>query len=216
MAYFTRTLAALALLAAAAPSQAAMFTESFDSPNFSAWKTRWFGENSNATVRDYGGSEGRGNNLTGLTVYDGDQWDGGQINIRFDAAFGASITSFSFDLLNYASGIEQHLFVYDMNGVALLDAVLSVVPQDPSADNGSNNGYDFADSKYTRYTVTSTSGISGFSVLPFGTEGNLSIDDLTVITAAPVPEPASWALMIGGFALAGATLRRRAAKIAFA
>ena len=28
-------------------------------------------------------------------------------------------------------------------------------------------------------------------------------------TVAGVPEPASWALMIGGFGLAGATLRRR-------
>jgi len=33
-------------------------------------------------------------------------------------------------------------------------------------------------------------------------------DDLTFDTAA-VPEPASWALMIGGFGLAGAALRRR-------
>jgi hypothetical protein len=28
-------------------------------------------------------------------------------------------------------------------------------------------------------------------------------------SAAPVPEPAAWAMMIGGFALAGTTLRRR-------
>jgi hypothetical protein len=32
---------------------------------------------------------------------------------------------------------------------------------------------------------------------------------------APVPEPASWALMIGGLGLAGATLRRRAAVARF-
>jgi hypothetical protein len=30
-------------------------------------------------------------------------------------------------------------------------------------------------------------------------------------TVAPVPEPASWALMIGGFALIGSSLRRRTA-----
>lgn len=34
--------------------------------------------------------------------------------------------------------------------------------------------------------------------------------------AAPVPEPASWALMIAGFGLAGAALRRRRIRIAFA
>lgn len=33
---------------------------------------------------------------------------------------------------------------------------------------------------------------------------------------APVPEPASWALMIGGFALAGSALRRRRLAVSFA
>jgi hypothetical protein len=30
--------------------------------------------------------------------------------------------------------------------------------------------------------------------------------------AAAVPEPAAWAMMVGGFALAGTALRRRAAR----
>ena len=34
--------------------------------------------------------------------------------------------------------------------------------------------------------------------------------------AAAVPEPASWAMMIGGFGLVGAGLRRRATKVSFA
>ena len=37
----------------------------------------------------------------------------------------------------------------------------------------------------------------------------------TIATAAAVPEPASWAMMIGGFALAGAALRQRQARIAY-
>jgi hypothetical protein len=35
--------------------------------------------------------------------------------------------------------------------------------------------------------------------------------DRIVLTAAAVPEPATWALMIGGFAIAGAAMRRRTA-----
>ncbi len=34
--------------------------------------------------------------------------------------------------------------------------------------------------------------------------------------AAAVPEPATWAMMIGGFAFAGAAMRRRRASVAFA
>lgn len=45
----------------------------------------------------------------------------------------------------------------------------------------------------------------------------LAIDDLTLTAAlvpSGVPEPASWALLIGGFGFAGAALRRRPARLA--
>ncbi|RYF07394.1 MAG: PEP-CTERM sorting domain-containing protein, partial [Oxalobacteraceae bacterium] len=34
--------------------------------------------------------------------------------------------------------------------------------------------------------------------------------------ATALPEPASWALMIGGFGMVGGTLRRRRARVQFA
>jgi hypothetical protein len=45
----------------------------------------------------------------------------------------------------------------------------------------------------------------------FGADGSDFIggDDVSVIDVGGVPEPATWALMIGGFGLAGAALRRR-------
>jgi len=54
---------------------------------------------------------------------------------------------------------------------------------------------------------------------PALTEDGLAVDDLTITAStaiAAVPEPATWAMMIGGFGLAGAALRRRATRIAFA
>lgn len=39
--------------------------------------------------------------------------------------------------------------------------------------------------------------------------GSSSIADTWLVRGAAVPEPAAWALMIGGFGLAGAALRRR-------
>ena len=46
--------------------------------------------------------------------------------------------------------------------------------------------------------------------------GGFSLDNVT-LNGAAVPEPASWAMMIGGFGLLGAAMRRRtAAKVSFA
>jgi hypothetical protein len=45
-----------------------------------------------------------------------------------------------------------------------------------------------------------------------------AIDAIEVsnFSITPVPEPASWAMMIGGFAIVGAAMRRRRTSIAFA
>jgi hypothetical protein len=45
---------------------------------------------------------------------------------------------------------------------------------------------------------------------------NPHVQYTAVFGEGAVPEPASWAMMIGGFAIAGAAMRRRSAKLAFA
>ena len=48
-----------------------------------------------------------------------------------------------------------------------------------------------------------------------GTNDEFGLDNLRVGTAlAPVPEPAAWAMMIAGFAVAGFAMRRRTARVA--
>jgi PEP-CTERM motif len=60
-----------------------------------------------------------------------------------------------------------------------------------------------------------TTGFSNVDKVSFNTSSNLVLlDDVSVNGGAAVPEPASWALMIGGFGLAGAALRRRRLLIA--
>lgn len=50
-----------------------------------------------------------------------------------------------------------------------------------------------------------------FSATANGTTGNF--DNIQVSSAAAVPEPASWALMVSGFGMLGAALRRKSARI---
>lgn len=78
---------------------------------------------------------------------------------------------------------------------------------------------------YTSPTATS-SFCSGGAVAPFcdatgaKRDSHWAFDVLNVDTAVAgpsgVPEPGTWAMMIGGFGLAGAALRRRSTKVAYA
>jgi hypothetical protein len=62
------------------------------------------------------------------------------------------------------------------------------------------------------FNLTRTS--FGDSALTPGLAGAATVTADFTLKAAAVPEPASWALMIGGFGMAGATLRRRRAALA--
>lgn len=202
-------LSAVALAAfAATGAHAATFTEGFDAP-FVGWESRWFGTQSNAF--NYYVSESPDNpahehqggpDVTGMWLSDGDSYrDGGaygEIHIRFDAAFAAQLTSFSMDVATaLPDGVA--LTFFDMDGVALESLI---VPGSPVSVYWTPIGYN-------NVSVTSTNGIGGFSFLGHA-QGSTIIDNL-VATTAPVPEPASWGLMIVGFGAMGAALRRRGA-----
>ncbi len=54
----------------------------------------------------------------------------------------------------------------------------------------------------------------GYSVAGGATYGNDRLGSVTLAAASPTPEPAAWALMIGGFGLVGAAARRRRSTLA--
>lgn len=70
------------------------------------------------------------------------------------------------------------------------------------------------------FTATGTSQVLGFMATgtPNGQPPFALLDDVSVTDhiAAAVPEPASWAMMIAGFGLVGASLRKRRGATAFA
>ena len=209
-------LSALALAAFAATGvQAATYTEGFDAP-FASWETNWFGTQSNAynyyvsepssASPSYQGAS----DVTGLWLSDGDNYldggDYGQININFDAAFGASLTSFSMDVSTVLPNGAALIF-FDMAGAELASFL---VPESPHSVYWTPIGY-------TNVSVTSTNGIGGFRFTGFA-QGNTIVDNLVAVTA-PVPEPATWAMMMLGFGAMGFAMRRRqnmSARIRFA
>ena len=182
---------AIVALALSSAAVAATLTENFEAP-FPAWESGWFGVNSNAQ-NCYGVGQGHGNNPDGLWVSNGGCL-GQPVNIAFNAGFASSLTSFDLDIAGYS---PTTLTIYDKSGATLLSVSVALTFgafSDPGV--------------YSHYGVTSSNGIGGFSFTG-GASGNTSIDNLVVNSGAAVPEPASWALMIGGFGLAGAALRRR-------
>ena len=73
------------------------------------------------------------------------------------------------------------------------------------------------------FAINLTSGTSYFAVTTGFDNDDFGLSQLTIsgignitVGGAAVPEPASWAMMIAGFGLAGAVARRRVTKVAYA
>lgn len=100
--------------------------------------------------------------------------------------------------------------------------------------SGDNTDIDFLSATINGITVPITGQFSdvefaGLSFVPItaGTLNQLVINytsnglgsyggNLTFTPAAAIPEPAAWAMMIGGFGVVGATMRRRRTTVRFA
>lgn len=87
--------------------------------------------------------------------------------------------------------------------------------------DGSNNNVMFIDTNYAKGDAAfynyylSVNGMGNMTFQPSFyryREARTETMRVAVVAPAPVPEPGSWALLIGGFGLAGAALRRRHAR----
>jgi choice-of-anchor C domain-containing protein len=78
-----------------------------------------------------------------------------------------------------------------------------------AANSRANMNWQTYSYTFTAFAAQSTLTFASFEYSPYGP----ALDNVSVLetdgSGATVPEPATWALMIGGFGLVGATARRR-------
>lgn len=189
--------AALAAVVTTGAWASTTLTENFNEVPFGLWQSGWFGTESNAK-NYYVSYEGisinnRGNNPDGLWISDG-YGKNQPVAIYFNAPFAATLTSFSLDI---AAHQTSTLTIFDKNGVTLLSTFVS-----RTFGAFSNPGV------YAFYSTTSANGIGGFS-LSGAAQGQISIDNVSVTVASNAPEPATWAMMLAGFAGLGFAGYRR-------
>lgn len=153
--------------------------------------------------------------ISGLTLDDGTQLSfGSPINIRnINNGWGSWSGGYTGQVLftesqsftiNFDTAIDGFGFFIESNMLAMHNFTLAL--SDGSTVSGSYHGdsgagfLGFIGSGVTSATIT---GTDFFAVGDFYVAKPVSVD--------AVPEPASWALMIGGFGLVGGALRRRKA-----
>lgn len=180
----------LTVLVAMPAARAAVYTEEFEGA-FPAWESGWFGTLSNA--RNYycdalPGCLLRNNNPDGL-------WLNGlpdnTIEVVFDAAFGASLSSLKLDVAGFS---PTTLKAFDKHNVEIFSQEVELT-YGALSDPGT----------YASYTISSGAGISRFTFSGVAA-GNTSIDNLVATTA--VPEPAGVWLAVSGLGVAMIGRRR--------
>jgi hypothetical protein len=95
--------------------------------------------------------------------------------------------------------------------VTILDAAAAVVAQSDLFTNSAGNAaWDFKTFDFALGAGTYTIALHGIGA---GNAWDVLLDDVRLdATAAAVPEPATWAMMLAGFGMVGAGLRRRSIK----
>lgn len=162
-----------------------------------------------------------------------------QFGAFFTNNLGGTIESISLDYFGEQwrlsnAGADKLTFEYSTDATALSNGTwttFSLLDFASILNNGSSagtalNGNLAANRDEIFATITGLSIADGghfafrWTDLDVGaSDQGLGIDDLTFTAGlqatSPVPEPAAWAMMIGGFGLAGGALRRRASRVAF-
>jgi hypothetical protein len=195
---------------------------------------------SKGSFEDTGGAAPEG--WGGLTYYAGGVWtipgwivEAGSVDLTTSGSFWgpAADGNFSLDINGWSAGtISQSFetvagrlytvaFAYSRNVAGAPNPALALVSAGgeslnvSAANNAAFGSGHNMQWKTDGFTFVGTGQATKLTLAAgHGGNGGVFFDDVSVSGA--VPEPATWALMIGGFGLAGAALRRRRAVAAVA
>lgn len=125
-----------------------------------------------------------------------------QVAAPYVANFSEAVTNVAISAGDFGSDADT-VFFEAFSGLDASGALLASMTSDICCD-----GPVFSDITVA-LTATGIRSVRFFTGPTDRFPGSLFFDNLRVNTTAAVPEPASWGMMIGGFALAGAAMRRR-------
>ncbi|TRW17044.1 Npun_F0296 family exosortase-dependent surface protein [Glacieibacterium frigidum] len=165
-------------------------------------------------VSTFGGSPWTGS-FNGVLSTGADAYGGAGGTGRYETVQGEQILTLSGPATDYfglwASALDGGNTVAFYKNGALIDTIsLVMVALDDSYDGNPNppyNGQDIGE-KYAFFNFVVAGGYDEVHLIQ-NLGGGFELDNVTVGTLAAVPEPASWAMMIAGFALVGLGMRRR-------
>jgi hypothetical protein len=192
------------------------------------------GANANGTYAANNGSETAGNTYSYGTTGSTDRAFGTlrsnalvpSITATFTNANATAITALDIDYFGEmwrlgATGRTDRLaFSYSVAGGAFVTAAALDFVSPVTTGTGARNGNLAVNRRAISGSLSGLNILSGQSIVLrwndldiSGSEDGLAIDDFglsaTVAAPAVVPEPATWAMMIAGFGLVGAGMRRR-------
>jgi hypothetical protein len=193
---------------------------------------------SNGSFEDTGGAQAEG--WGGLTYYAGGMWtipgwtvEAGSVDLTTSASFWgpASDGNYSMDINGWNAGTISQSFAtvlgrtytvsfdYSRNVAGAPNPATALVTaggQSFTVSAANDGTYGFGHNmqwKSGAFTFVGTGNVETVRLeATVPGNGGVFFDDVSVSGA--IPEPATWALMIGGFGLAGALLRRRRAMAA--
>lgn len=203
----TASFAMAALLISASPAMAAILTYTSSGPVQPKENVQF---NDNLATDPFTALTNKGTSVTFTSNESLQSFSGGQARISGSDGNINSLTFFLTDPLKAMTAVE--FLITDPNGRTHTTATVSFFDQFNVATTIS----DFALGNGNDWFAAKVTGNSVISKVVITTAAN--VEDVRQIRVSPavVPEPATWAMLIAGFGMIGAAMRRRNRPLAIA